>query len=604
MLTLIQMGASCKWADDSQHLLLEHFDKIHDSPSQLYHYALPFCPSTSLLRKCHATELSQEVKVVKGLPAEWGSCFRTVTLSPRASALACWKDTIAVGFISGNIVTLDGITGIQTAILSGHTYQVTSLAFSPDGTSLVSGSYDKTIKLWDVQTGGVVKTFQGHTNRVWSISISADHMIIASGSDDKTIHLWDIQTEECCCIIEQQRQVYRVRFSPTDPQHLMYVSDDKVWQWDINGHQIYPTYDGYDIAFSPDGTQFVLCQGENIVVHHTDSGAVVAKFHMANSRARNCCFSPDGKLIAVAVDSTAYVWDTTSSAPHPIETFVGHTMKITSLAFSSPSSLLSSSEDESVKFWQIGTLPTDPVVTDTGSTLSTPAKIKSITLQANDGVVLSSYSDGVVRIWDISTGLCKASSETPAKDPHWIDSQLINSRLTSVWYKDMKIHIWGVGCGEPQIIDANLDYVRDFRISGDGSKVFCLREYSFQAWSMLTREVVAEVKLVYSHPRRTLSVDGSRVWVHSPVLETQGWNFGIPGSPPVLLPNSALLYPSSTKLWNRFDTRLKDAVTGKVVFQLAGKFSGLYDSQWDGQHLVAGYLNGEVLILDFSHVHF
>ena len=601
VLTHIQVGVSCKWAGDSQHLLLEHFNEICNSPSQLYHLALPFCPLSSWLRNCYATELSQELKVVTGLPTEWGLCSRTVLLDQRPMALTCWKDTIAVGLGSGNIVILDRITGIQTAILSGHTDWVSSLAFSPDGTSLVSGSVDETIKLWDIQTGGVVKTFQGHTDWVWSVSISADCMMIASGSDDQTIRLWDIQTEECHCVIKQQDWVYHVMFSPTDPQHLMFVSGHKVWQWDISGDQIKPTYDGFNIAFSPDGTRFVLCQGENVVAQHTDSAAIVAKFHMAKSN--HCCFSPDGGLIAVAVDRTAYVWDTTSSAPQLIETFFGHTHDITSLAFSSLSSLVSSSEDKSVKFWQIGTIPTYPVMTDTGSTLSTPGKIKSITLQANDGIVLSSHSNGVVRIWDISTGLCKASFKIPVKDPHQSDAQLINNKLIFVWYKNEKIHIWGVWDGEPQTVDAPCK-VEDVRISGDGSKVICLHFESVQAWSMLTREVVGKVKLVYSHPQRTLSVDGARVWVHSPILETQGWDFGVQGSSPVPLPNSALPHPSSTKLWDRFDFRLKDAVTGKVDFQLPGRFSDPSDSQWDGWYLVAGYDSGEVLILDFNHVHF
>ena len=189
--------------------------------------------------------------------------------------------------------------------------------------------------------------------------------MIASGSDDNTICLWIIQTGECCCIIQQQDWVDHVQFSPTDPQHFMSVSGGKVHQWDINGHQINPTYDDSNIAFSPDGTQFVLCQGKTIVVQGTDSGAIVAKFHTANGRTCHCCFSPDGRLIAAAVDGTAYVWDIASLAPHPLKTFVGHTDTLMSLAFSSPSSLISSSKDKSVKFWQIGTLPVDPVMTIT-----------------------------------------------------------------------------------------------------------------------------------------------------------------------------------------------------------------------------------------------
>ena len=333
----------------------------------MYHIALPSCPSSSWLRKYYAVELSQEVQVAKELPTEWGLCSRTVTLGHWSFSLTCWKDTIAVGLDSGKIVTMDRITGVQTSILSGHIAQVGSLVFSPDGISLVSGSNDKTIKLWDIQTGGVVRTFQYHSDWVRSISISADFTMIASGSNDNTICLWIIQTGEHHCVIQQQDWVDHVIFSPTDPQHLMSVSGGKVQQWDINGHQINPTYDGSNISFSPDGTQFVLCQGKTIVIQNTSSGVIVAKFHVTKSRTSHCCLSPDGRLIAAAVDGIAYVWDTTCSAPHPIKTFVGHADDITSLEFSSPFSLISSSKDGTVKFWQIGTLLMDPVATITAS---------------------------------------------------------------------------------------------------------------------------------------------------------------------------------------------------------------------------------------------
>ena len=162
------------WTNDSKRILLEHFDIIHNSPSHLYHSALPFSPSTSWLHECYSLELSQEAKVVKGLLAEWGMCSRTVLSNNSPYTLSYWNNTIAVGSTHRDILILDAITGSQTAVLTGHTDEVRALIFSSDGTSLVSGSCDKTIKLWDVQTGGVVKTFCGHTHWVYSVSISAD----------------------------------------------------------------------------------------------------------------------------------------------------------------------------------------------------------------------------------------------------------------------------------------------------------------------------------------------------------------------------------------------------------------------------------------------
>ena len=541
--------------------------------------------------------------MVKGLPAGWGMCFRIVKLGKPIWALTCWKDTIAVGLESGDIITLDGITGSQIAIFSGHPCWVRSLAFSPDGTFLVSGSYDKTVKLWDIQTGGVVKTFSGHANWVVSVSISADSTTIASGSWDKTIHLWNIQTGGCCHVIKQQDWVYHVRFSPTNPQCLASVSGDKVWHWDTSGHQTKPAHNGSHIAFSLDGTQIVSCQGGDIVVQNTDSGVVVAKFHAAHNRTSRCCFSPNGRFIAVAADRTVYVWDITSADPHPIRTFIGDTWSVTSLAFYSPSSLISSSDDQSVKFWEISAAQANPPAIGPESTPIASAPIKSITLQAEAGVVLSSDSDGMVRTWDISTGFCKVSFQVPSKDPKWCDVRLINNRMIFVWFVD-KIHVWDIGKEELlQMIEVTMDDsdgVEDVKISEDGSKVFCLFWRVIRAWSVLTGEVVGEVGLELSQPRRSLTMDGSRVWVHSPLSGPLGWNFGIPGSSPVQLPNTPSLHPNDTKLWDVGRSRIKDKITRKVAFQLAGRFANPLVSQWDGRHLVAGYRSGDVLILDFN----
>ena len=545
--------------------------------------------------------------MVKGLPAEWGTCTRTVALANRLLALTCWKDTIAVGLTSGDIIILDGITGSQTAILSGHTDWVRSLAFLPDGTSLVSGSHDKTIKLWDVQTGGVVKTFYGHTDYVLSVSISADCTMIASGSGDMTICLWNIQTEACSHVIRQQDYVYTVGFSPTDPCHLTSVSGGKVWHWDINGHQTKPEYDSSHIAFSLNGTWFVFCHEGEIVVQNTDSGAIVAKFNSNKNTIRDCCLSPDGKLIAVAADHATYVWDATSSHPHPIKIFVGHTGDITSLVFSSSSSLISSSNDQSVKFWQIGALETDPVVTGLEPVSLTSTPIASISLQAEAGIAVSSDSEGAVKTWDISTGLCNATFQTPAKTYDRRGVQLVNDRLILIYYGhwNQKLCIVDVEKGKLlQTVPLGVSSydIEDFKISKDGSWVACLYQQFVRAWSIQMGEVVGEVELEECDVERSLTVDDSGVWVHSPGSEPLGWDFGIPGSPPVQLSNMPLLDSRDTKVWDVNQSQIKDAVTGKVVFQLGGRFANPTCSQWDGQYLVAGYYSGEVFILDSKHV--
>ena len=596
-----QAGAISEWANDGQHFLLEHFDTICNSPSHIYHSALPLSPFSSWIYQHYISEASPVVRVVKGVPAGWGVCSRTALLGSFTRTLSHHNDSIAVGSRSGDIIILNAITGSQSAVLSGHTHGVDCVVFSSDGTSLVSGSVDKTVKLWDIQTGGVAKTFFGHTSWVWCVSISVDCTTIASGSFDKTIRLWNIQTGECYHTVQQQEVVYHVMFSLKDPQHLISISDGKVWQWDINGYQIRPPFDGTIVAFSSDGAQFVSCSGIIITVHDSSTGATVAEFQAADN-IWCCCLSPDNRLVAVAAYKTAYCWDITTSEPQLVETFIGHTQGISSLIFPSSTTLISASFDSSVKFWQIGAKSTEPnqqTTIDLKPTSFPLAPIMSVTLQSKEGVTFTTDSDGVIWVWDISTGICKTSFQTPAKDSHLRDAQLVNGRLVLVWCSDWKFHAWDAENGELLWeVDGLWQVAEDLKISGDGSRVFCLGVSSILARSLQTGEVMGEMKIEYGGGFRCLIVDESKVWVCWPQSKYKGWDFSIQSLTPMEL--SSLSTPF--RLWDPKQARIMNPATGEVVFQLSKRFTDPVRVQCDDSCLAAGYQSGEVLILDLTNV--
>ena len=120
------------------------------------------------------------------------NAHRAYVYSVRSVAFSPDGGTLASGSADGTVRLWDAITGAPLKTLAGHTDSVYSVAFSPDGRTLASGSDDDTVRLWDAITGAPLKTLTGHTNWVYSVAFSPDGLTLASGSGDGTLLLWDI----------------------------------------------------------------------------------------------------------------------------------------------------------------------------------------------------------------------------------------------------------------------------------------------------------------------------------------------------------------------------------------------------------------------------
>ena len=153
----------------------------------------------------------------------------------------------------------DAATGAGILALKGHSGLVTSVAFSPDGTRIVTGSWDHTAKVWDAATGRELHTLKGHDKYVWSVAFSPDGQRIVTGSHDHDVRVWDTSSGKMNFILRAHTDHVRgVAFSP-DGTRIVTCSDDrtaKLWEagtgLELFSFEEHPEA-VWSMAFSPDG---------------------------------------------------------------------------------------------------------------------------------------------------------------------------------------------------------------------------------------------------------------------------------------------------------------------------------------------------------------
>ncbi|MFM6357702.1 MAG: protein kinase domain-containing protein [Planktothrix sp.] len=248
---------------------------------------------------------------------------------------------------------------ICIATLTGHSNYVNSVAFSPDGRTLASGSDDNTIKLWDVQNRRQIATLTGHSHYVIFIAFSPDGRTLASGSRDMTIKLWDVQSQrEIATLTGHSKIFWSVAFSP-DGRMLASGSQDKTIKlWDVQSQREITTLTGHpdivnSVAFSPDSRTLASGSGDKTIkMWDVQNRRQIATLTGHLDYVVSVVFSPDGQMLASGSgDKTIKLWDVQSQ--RQIATLTGHSNTVWSVAFSPDGRMLASgSFDDTIKLWE------------------------------------------------------------------------------------------------------------------------------------------------------------------------------------------------------------------------------------------------------------
>ena len=297
----------------------------------------------------------------------------------------------------------DHLTPHRVHTLKGHTNWVKSVAFSPDGALLATGSLDKTIRLWCVADGTPVRMLKGHTNWVNSVAFSPDGALLATGSNDKTVRLWRVATGEVRTLEGHTDLVKCVTFSPDGALLATGSRDKTIRLWCVADGTPVRMLKGHtnwvnSVAFSLDGA--LLATGSNdktVRLWCVADGTPVRTLKRHTNWVNSVAFSPDGVLLATGSnDKTVCLWRV---ATGEVRTLEGHTDLVNSAAFSPDGTLLATgSNDKTVRLWRVadGT----PVCTLKGHTVLAPW-IKSVAFSPDGALLASGSGDKTVRLWSL-----------------------------------------------------------------------------------------------------------------------------------------------------------------------------------------------------------
>ncbi|MDE0396873.1 MAG: hypothetical protein OXL96_03610 [Candidatus Poribacteria bacterium] len=296
--------------------------------------------------------LSQHIATFEGHTGD----VHSVAFSPDGRGVA---STSQNGIKLWDIIKRENIAAFE-----GHTGDVHSVAFSPDGTILASGAW-RELKLWDFATRRNIATFEAHTSDVSSVSFSPDGSTLASGSSDRTIKLWDVATGTNVATFEGHTgDVHSVAFSPDGTILASGSWDNTVRLWDVATGENIATLEGairgvYSVSFSPDGT--ILASGsQDGTLKLWDVATLTDIVTWQADTVYSVTFSPDGTILASGEWREFKLWDVATRKN--IATLKGHTNRVFSLAFSPDgTTLVSGSEDRTVKLWDVSQYVT-PVV--------------------------------------------------------------------------------------------------------------------------------------------------------------------------------------------------------------------------------------------------
>ena len=299
----------------------------------------------------------------------------------------------------------DGRCDNSLLTLKGHTKLINDVKFSPDGTKIVTGSDDKTAKIWDVNTSNLLKTLKGHNEVISDVEFSPDGTKVVTASYDKKAKIWDVTTGNLLFTLNGHTDsISDSKFSPDGTKIVTASFDNTVKIWNVSTGSLLFTLNGHsifinDTKFSPDGTKVVTASNDKTAkIWDTLTGSLLFTLNGHTGNVDYAEFSPDGtKVVTASADKTVKIWDILTG--NLLFTLNGHTRIIWVSKFSPDGTkVVTVSSDKTAKIWDMSN----------GNLLFTLNGHNSVVIDGEfspDGTkIITGSFDNTAKIWEVNTG--------------------------------------------------------------------------------------------------------------------------------------------------------------------------------------------------------